>query len=120
MVQRLLITAFLSLLVSATLLGQNHTVIALSHNDHRVYELDPATGKILHQFKAPDQPHEAAISSDGKTIYASIPLNASLVEIIDATTFAEKGKIESDLFKKTPPRGGQPALAPAAEGQRRG
>ena len=120
MFQRLLLTAFLCLLMSVAVVAQNHTIIALSHNDHSVYKLDPATEKVLHQFKAPNQPHEAAISADGKTIYASIPLNASLVEIIDASTFSEKGKIESELFKKTPPRGGQPASPPPAEGQRRG
>src|SRR2546423_11615641 len=117
MIQRLLLMLFLCLLATVPVHGQSHTVIALSHNDHSVYELDPATGKILHEFKAPDQPHEAAISADGKTIFASVPLNADLVEILDAATFKEKGKIESDLFKKTPPRGARPTPAtPRAEG----
>src|SRR5215472_11996763 len=102
MQRRVLLVTFLCLFSGVAAIAQSHTIIALSHNDHSVYELDPATGKILHQLKMPDQPHEAAISADGKTIYASIPLNASLVEIIDASSFTEKGKIESDLFKKTP------------------
>src|SRR5215831_14533059 len=122
MIQKLFFAVFLCLLAGTSVFAQSHTIIALSHSDHSVYELDPATGKVLHELKVPDQPHEAAISADGKTIFASIPLNASLVEIIDASSFTEKGKIESDLFKKTPPRGGRPAAAPApaAEGQRRG
>src|SRR5207247_3653288 len=74
--------------------AQDHTVIALSHSNHTVYELDPATGKVLHELVAPDQPHEAAVTSDGSTIFASIPA-AGFVEIIDAATFKEKGRIDS-------------------------
>jgi YVTN family beta-propeller protein len=81
--------------------GQDHTLIVLSHTNHTVYELDPATGRVLHEFVAPDQPHEAAITADGGTIFASIPM-AGFVEIIDGKTFREKGRIESDYFKRTP------------------
>lgn len=81
--------------------AQGHTLIVLSHTNHTVYELDPATGKVLHEFVAPDQPHEAAITADGATIFASIPA-AAFVEIIDARTFKEKGRIESEYFKRTP------------------
>lgn len=96
-------------------MAQNHSVIVLSHNNHTIYELDPATGKILHQFQAPDQPHEAAISADGSTIYASIPLGTPMVEVLDGATFKEKSKIESALFKKVPPsKPASPPPAPAA------
>jgi len=81
--------------------GQDHTLIVLSHTNHTVYELDPATGRVVHEFVAPDQPHEAAITADGRTIFASIPM-AGFVEIIDGQTFKEKGRIESDYFKRTP------------------
>src|SRR5437660_1773624 len=119
--QRSLFATCLCLLACVAVSAQGHTLIVLSHNNHTVYELDPATGKILHEFKAPDQPHEAAISADGKTIFTSIPLNADLVEILDATTFKEKGKIESDLFKKTAPRGARPPAAePGGGGGERG
>jgi YVTN family beta-propeller protein len=81
--------------------AQDHTLIVLSHTNHMVYELDPATGKVLHEFVAPDQPHEAAITADGGTIFASIPM-AAFVEIIDGTTLKEKGRIESEYFKRSP------------------
>jgi YVTN family beta-propeller protein len=81
--------------------AQGHTLIVLSHTNHTVYELDPATGRVVHEFVAPDQPHEAAITADGRTIFASIPM-AGFVEIIDGQTFKEKGRIESDYFKRTP------------------
>jgi len=85
----------------ATLTAQTHSVIVLSHSNHTVYDLDPATGRVLHQFVAPDQPHEAAITSDGATVFASVPA-ASFVEILDGATLAEKGRIESEYFKRTP------------------
>jgi YVTN family beta-propeller protein len=88
--------------------AQDHTIVALSHSNHTVYEVDPATGQTLHEFVAPDQPHEAAITSDGATIFASIPM-AAFVEILDASTFKEKGRIQTDYFKRSPlpPRPGR-------------
>jgi DNA-binding beta-propeller fold protein YncE len=96
-----------------TTAAQSHTIVALSHRNHTVYELDPATGKILHEFVAPDQPHEAAITSDGATIFASVPA-AALVQILDAKTFREKGRIETEYFKRPPQarRGREGAPAP--------
>jgi YVTN family beta-propeller protein len=88
-----------------TMFGQasaaDHTLVVLSHSNHTVYEVDPANGQILHEFVAPDQPHEAAITADGSTIFASVPM-AAFVEILDGKTFKEKGRIESDYFKRTP------------------
>jgi len=95
------------LFAAARLAGQSpagdHTLIMLSHSNHTVYEVDPANGHVLHEFVAPDQAHEAAIAADGATIYASVP-QAALVEIIDAKTFKEKGRIETDYFKRSPQR----------------
>jgi len=89
-----------------------HTLVVLSHSNHTVYELDPATGAVLHQFAAPDQPHEAAITSDGSTVFASVPA-ASIVEILDGATLVEKGRIESEYFKRTPrPRASRGGAAP--------
>ncbi|MGH9143641.1 MAG: YncE family protein [Vicinamibacterales bacterium] len=91
--------------------AQDHTLIVLSHENHTVYELDPSTGKVLHEFVAPDQAHEAAISTDGNVIYASVP-QASLVEIIDGPTFKETGRIETPFFMRPPqPRTGRGAAA---------
>ena len=93
--------------------AQSHTLVVLSHSNHTVYELDPATGRVLHEFAAPDQPHEAAITADGATVFASVPAS-SIVEILDGRTFAEKGRIESEHFQRTPqPRAGRGA-APTA------
>ena len=91
-----------SLLVpAAPAAAQDHTLVVLSHSNHTVYELDPASGRILHEFVAPDQPHEGAITSDGATVFASVPA-ASFVEILYGKTFKEKGRIESEYFKRPP------------------
>jgi YVTN family beta-propeller protein len=78
-----------------------HTLVVLSHSNHTIYEVEPATGAVRHEFVAPDQPHEAAISPDGATVFASVPA-AAFVEILDARTFAEKGRIETEFFKRPP------------------
>jgi YVTN family beta-propeller protein len=95
--------------------AEDHTLVLLSHTNHTVYEVDPSTGRILHEFVAPDQAHEAAISADGRTIFASVPM-AALVVILDGKTFTEKGRIETEYFKRSPliraGRNGGPAGPP--------
>ncbi|HYU78373.1 MAG TPA: DUF5074 domain-containing protein [Vicinamibacterales bacterium] len=97
-------TACLVLAVAAAGTAQTHTIVALSHSDHTAYELDPASGKILNKFTAVDQPHEGIASPDGKTFYAAVP-NGPHVVILDASTFKEKGKIESAFFRSSRPNG---------------
>ena len=91
-----LFTVFLFSLAPAAV-AQSHTIVALSHTDNTAYEVDPVSGKILNRFTAVNQPHEGVASADGKTFYAAIP-NGPHVVILDATTFREKGKIETPLF----------------------
>ena len=112
--RNLFLAISLLMLVSTMAPAQTHTLIVLGHNDHSVNEVDTTTGKVLHKFQAVDQPHEAAISPDGKTIYAAVPAAAHVV-ILDAATFAEKGKIESPFF-----HGRTPRPAGARGGQRAG
>src|SRR5438093_556193 len=88
------------LTLPASAIEQSHSLVALSHADHPAYELDPATGKILHQFTAADEPHEGVASPDGKTFFAAVP-NGPHVVILDATTFKETGRIESEFFKSS-------------------
>jgi YVTN family beta-propeller protein len=61
----------------------------------------------VHEFVAPDQPHEAAITADGRTVFASVPA-AGFVEILDAATFKEKGRIDSDYFRRTDGKSASP------------
>ena len=95
---RLLTASLLALATSAS--AQPHTLVALSHSDHTAYELDPATGKILHQFKAADEPHEGLASPDGRRFYLAVP-NGPHVVVLDAGTFKELARIESPFFKSS-------------------
>lgn len=104
------------LFTHAAVQAQPHTIIAHSQSEHMVFELDPATGRILHQLKVASQPHEGTITPDGRTIFVSVPGSAHVV-MIDAETFREKGRIESELFRRTPPRaapGAKPASSSAS------
>jgi YVTN family beta-propeller protein len=97
-----LIHVAICLVATATAVAsaQPHTLVALSHSDHTVNELDPVTGKILHKFTAVDQPHEGIASPDGKTFYAAVP-NGPHVVILETTGFTETGRIESPFFKSS-------------------
>ncbi len=100
MMRHVLVAAGLGLFLSTLAAAQTHTIVALSHTDNTAYELDPATGKILQQFTAVNQPHEGVASPDGRTFYAAIP-NGPHVVILDATTFTEQGRIESQFFRSS-------------------
>lgn len=102
--RRALLTACFVLFVPTVAAAQSHTIVALSHSDHTAYEVDPNSGKILNKFTAVDQPHEGVASADGRTFYAAIP-NGPHVVILDATTFKEKGRIESPFFRSSRPNG---------------
>ena len=99
--RNILIVALIVVASATKASAQDHTLVVLSHSNHTVYELDPATGRILHEFVTPDQPHEAAITADGATVFASVPA-ASFVSILDGRTFKEKGRIETEYFKRPP------------------
>lgn len=83
------------------LVAQTHTLIVLSHRNHTAYELDPESGRILHEFKAPDQPHEATVSPDGRRIFVAVPQGPT-VEILEGESLKPVGRIESPEFKRTP------------------
>lgn len=92
------------LALPASAIAQSHTLVVLSHGDHTAYDLDPATGEVLHRFTAADQPHEGVASPDGRTFYVAVP-NGPHVVILDLATFKEVGKIESEYFKSSRPNG---------------
>ena len=98
------VTLCVASLLPAAAAAQSHTIVALSHTDHTVYEVDPVSGRLLHTFKAAEQPHEGVASADGKTYYAAIP-NGPHVVVLDAATFTQKALIESPYFKSSKPNG---------------
>jgi YVTN family beta-propeller protein len=102
--RRACLAAVLALLATVSAPAQSHTIVALSHSDYTAYELDPATGRILHHFTAANEPHEGIVSPDGRTFYAAVPGGPHVV-ILDTATFREIGKIESEYFRSSRPGG---------------
>ena len=93
-----------AVLLPAVAAAQPHTLVALSHSDHTAYEIDPATGQVVHKFTAQNQPHEGVASPDGRTYYLAVP-NGPHVVVLDGTTFAQKAIVESPFFKSTKNKG---------------
>jgi len=102
-------------LLAAPARAQEHTLIVLSHSNFTVYQIEPATGKVLNQFVAKDEPHEAAITPDMQTVFAAVPEGGHVV-ILDAATLQEKGVIESEYFKRSKPMGNPPSTSAAPHG----
>src|SRR5262245_6682767 len=96
-----LVMVTVSALTASGAAAGKHTLLVLSHNDHTAYELDPESGRILHSFKAPEQPHEGVVSADGKMVFVAVP-NGPIVAILDGESFKEVARIESPLFTRTP------------------
>jgi DNA-binding beta-propeller fold protein YncE len=93
-------------LLAAAAYARDPALVVFHPGPHTVDEIDAGTGKILRQLQVEDQPHEAVISPDRKTIYATLPA-AGVVVVIDAATLTQKGRIESDLFKAPPHQQGK-------------
>lgn len=99
---RVLVLTVIGLVAAASLVtAQSHTLIVLSHRNHTAYELDPESGRILHQYEAPDQPHEATVSPDGKRIFVAVP-QGKVVDILEGETLTRVGRVESPEFSRTP------------------
>ena len=100
MIRSFVVVAALSLAFRVGVRAQEHTVIALSHSDHTVYQLDGNSGRIVNQFEAENQPHESIVSPDGNTIFVAIP-QAGHVVILNAATLQEKGRIDTEYFHRS-------------------
>jgi YVTN family beta-propeller protein len=115
-----MLRAFFGVLVCAGLLAapasaQEHTLIVLSHSNYTVYQVDTATGRIVNQFVAKEEPHEAAITPDMRTLFAAVPEGPHVV-ILDAETLQQKGIIESEHFRRKKPSGTPPRSSAAPHG----
>jgi DNA-binding beta-propeller fold protein YncE len=102
--RRALLIVCATALLPAAASAQPHTLVALSHSDHTAYEIDPATGQVVHSFKAQNQPHEGVASPDGRSYYLAIP-NGPHVVVLDGTTFAQKAIVQSPFFASTRNKG---------------
>ena len=101
---RMLLIVCAAALLPVAAAAQSHTLVALSHEDHTAYEIDPATGQVVHKFTAQNQPHEGVASPDGRTYYLAVP-NGPHVVVLDGQTFAQKAIVESPFFTSTKNKG---------------
>jgi YVTN family beta-propeller protein len=95
--------------------AQVHSLIVLSHSNYTVYQVDTSTGRIVNHFVAKEEPHEAAITPDMKTLFAAVPEGPHVV-ILDAATLQQKGIIESEHFRRKVPTGNPPRSSAAPHG----
>ena len=96
-------TCVLMFVTVAPALAQDYTVVAVSHTDNKVSEVDPRTGETLRELVVPGEwfgeTHEGAVSPDSRTMYVSVPY-AKQVIILDLDTFTQIGTIESEYFSR--------------------
>jgi YVTN family beta-propeller protein len=95
--------------------AQEHSLIILSHSNFTVYQVEAGSGRIINQFVAADEPHEAAITPDMRTVFAAVPEGPHVV-ILDAETLQKKGIIESEYFRRKAPSGNPPRTSAAPHG----
>ena len=104
----------LAFLIPLALSAQTHTLVVFHPGPHTIDELDPSTGKVLRSLQVEDQPHEAVMTPDGKTIFASLPGPGKVV-IIDGATLTQTGAISSEYFQAPPhPQGRKGQISTSA------
>jgi YVTN family beta-propeller protein len=93
----------LILMTAAPLAAQDFRIVAMSHTSNGIHDIDPMSGKIIQEYRVPGEwfgePHEGAISPDGKTVYASVPYKKQVL-VLDGTNFTVTHTIESPYFSR--------------------
>lgn len=97
-------SAALVLLLSArSVSAQNYTVVAISHLDNKVSEIDPRSGQTLRTFVLPGEwfgeLHEGVVTPDGRSMFVSVPYNKQVIRL-DLETFKPTETIESEYFSR--------------------
>jgi DNA-binding beta-propeller fold protein YncE len=82
-----------------------HTVIVLSQGDRTVYDMDPASGKIVNQVQLGGAPSDAVYSWDERWLFVSVP-DQGYVSVINLLTFKESSRLTKPEFKRTAGPGG--------------
>ncbi len=81
--------------------AEDHSVIVLSQGDHSVYDIDPASGKILNQVQLGGVPTGAVFSWDEQSLFVSVP-DQGYISIVNLHTFKEVSRLTKPEFKSTP------------------
>jgi hypothetical protein len=63
--------------------AQDYTVVAISHLDNKVSEIEPRSGRTLRTFVLPGEwfgeLHEGAMMPDGRSMFVSVPYNKLMI-----------------------------------------
>ena len=84
---------------AANAFAERHSLIVLSQGDRTIYDVNAISGQMLKQVQLAGVPREAIFSWDEQSLFVSVP-DAGHVAIIDVATFKERGRIESEFFKR--------------------
>ena len=78
--------------------AEDHSVILLSQSDRTVYDIDPATGKVINQVQLGGAPTDAVFSWDEQSLFVSVP-DQGYISIVDLRTFKEAAQLAKPEFK---------------------
>ena len=53
--------------------AEHHTLIVLSRSDRTVYDMEPATGKVLKSILFDGEPTDAIFSWDEQSLFVAVP-----------------------------------------------
>lgn len=80
--------------------AEDHSVILLSQSDRAVYDIDPASGKALHQVQLGGVPTGAVFSWDEQSLFVAVP-DQGYISIVNLRTFTEASRLTKPEFKGT-------------------
>lgn len=103
---RKLIPAFCALTIlvlypSAQASAEDHSVIFLSQADRTLYDMEPASGKVINQFQFEGVPTSAVFSWDEQWLFVSVP-DQGYISLINLHSFKEGMRLTKPEFKHTP------------------
>ncbi len=94
--RRTLTTALL-LLFGLAGTGAADTLLIADKTDHKLIYLDTDTGTVTRSVAVGENPHEVAVTRDGRLVFVANP-GSNTVSIVDIATGVERKRLRSDLF----------------------
>ncbi len=89
----------LPLYPAANAFAEDHSVILVSQANKTIYDIDPATGKILGQVTLEGTPTDAVYSWDERWWYVAVP-EQGYISLVNDRTFKEDARMTRPEFKR--------------------
>ena len=90
----------LVLLQATSAFAEHHSLIVLSKDDRTVYDVEPATGKVLKSIQFDGVPTDAVFAWNEQSLFVAVP-DQGYISIVDVPTFTEKSRLTAPEFKRT-------------------